>query len=74
MRDARQKRTEINAIYEDDVDETLNRLGILDRYSDGTLRCSACGRVLLNVGVGAVRMAGDLQVVCARLECVREIA
>jgi hypothetical protein len=70
----RATRTEINALYEDDLDGLLDGLGVLREYTDGSLRCAYCQRALTEAGVGAVRMRHRLVFACSRLDCTREIA
>jgi hypothetical protein len=70
------KIAEVTAVYEDDVLALLTRLGLLEAYETGTLRCSVCGASLIEHQLGAVRRATDGEYVlsCGRLDCLDEFS
>jgi hypothetical protein len=63
-------RQEIHAVYVDDRDALLDRLGLLDAYRSGRLLCEKCERPIRDHGFGAVRMVGEeIRVTCAEPGC-----
>lgn len=69
------RRTEVNAVHEDQARALLIRLGVADAFDRGELRCSGCGNNLGEVGMGAARADGERVVFsCGRLDCLREFS
>jgi hypothetical protein len=69
------KRTQINAVHEDDVQGFLESVGAANTFADGSLKCVVCGRPVREAGVGAATVRDSkLIFCCARLDCVREFS
>jgi hypothetical protein len=68
-------RTEVNAIYEEDLPDALAAFGVHEAYERGELRCAICEQALRDGGLGAARKtAGSLKFACGRLECIRTLS
>jgi len=63
-------RQEIPALYIDDRDELLSRLGLKDAFDSGLLRCRRCARSVNEAGLGTIRIVNDeVQVECRESSC-----
>jgi hypothetical protein len=75
MKPPARRRTEINAVYEEDIPGTLEAMGLREEYESGRLRCTICGQSVADGGLGAARRSGSrFQVACRRLDCVRKLS
>jgi hypothetical protein len=63
--------TEVPAIFVNEAERLLDRLGMGDAYRSGDLICSNCREAINGRGLGAVKMhEGKVLVVCSRWDCV----
>jgi hypothetical protein len=65
------ERQEIHAVHVDDQAELLERLGLLDAFKEGALKCASCDKPVREHGLGLVKMneAGEVEVACAAATC-----
>jgi hypothetical protein len=69
------KKREVPAIFAEDAEPVLDRLGVGDAYRAGELLCDSCGEPINARGLGAIRMLnGKVQASCARIECLKQIS
>ena len=62
---------EVPAIYEEDLQKVLDKLGILQDISRGRVKCFICDKSvnLTNFG-GVVKIKGNLKVICDDPVCI----
>ena len=73
-RTKRRRKTEINALHEDDLESFLQKLGLMDAYRSESLRCAICAEPLRSAGVGAARSReSEIAFACTRIGCMREL-
>lgn len=66
-------REAIHAVHVDDQKDLLIRLGLLDSFQTGDLKCRNCEQPVRERGLGLVRMndVGEIEVACAEATCDR---
>jgi len=68
------KRIEVKAVYDQDLKQVLENLGILDKLIAGELNCAVCGCEVDLANLGAIFPEGDeVGVSCDNNRCVRII-
>jgi len=69
---ARLSTRELRAIHDVDLEEFLERLGLLGSIKEGKVTCVQCGSVVTLDNFGAAfPESGRIRVVCDKLECLR---
>ena len=68
------KRVEMKAVYDQDLEHVLGRLGILDKLIEGELNCAICGCQVDLDNLGSIFPEGDdVGVSCDNDRCIRII-
>jgi hypothetical protein len=63
-------RTEVKAVYPDDVEAVLEATGLAAHLTAGKLRCRRCGRVLSRADIACVlRTREGFAALCSDIEC-----
>jgi hypothetical protein len=64
----------LHAVYDDDLMELLEHLGVARRFEQGRLNCAVCGDVITwdNLN-GLFPEGGQVKVGCTRPACVSEL-
>lgn len=66
------KRVEVKAIYDQDLKQILNNLGILDKLISGDIKCSVCNCLVDMDNLGTIfPSGGDVGVSCDNDKCIR---
>jgi hypothetical protein len=64
-------RKELWAVHDSDVEDFLERLGLLNPIKEGKLLCAQCGQVVTLDSFGAAYPdVSEIKVVCDKLECL----
>lgn len=64
-------KSQVRAVYDDDLMVLLDRLGIMGDFKGGRLKCFACGDVLTSENFHAVFPdSGQVKGTCSKSNCV----
>jgi uncharacterized protein with PIN domain len=65
---------EILAFHEHNLEEVLERLGLLEEFKNKKLRCSICNRIITKENLGGIYPEnGKIKVCCSDLKCLNKI-
>lgn len=68
---ARFRSEEVLAVYDDDLDEVLNSLGLYEGINSGKYRCSSCGCTITRENLGMIQNDNNaIKVFCLSTGCV----
>jgi hypothetical protein len=68
------KKVEVKAIYDKDLEQILNNLGILDLLIGGEINCAVCGCSVDLENLGAIFPYEDeIKVSCDNNKCIRVV-
>ena len=66
------KRIELKAVWDDDLHELLDNLGVIDDLVAGETRCMACSRIVVLDNLGAIIPSSEsVQITCDDSNCVK---
>lgn len=69
------KRTQIKAVYDDDLKSLIDSLGISPDIESGNFKCKYCSAVITFENLQAIsKESGEIKIVCSNLECVSKLA
>ena len=64
-------REKLHAVYDDDLTEVLEALGVFSDFAGGRLRCAQCGDVITEENLYALYPdSGQVKVVCHKADCI----
>lgn len=62
----------LKAVYDPDLEDLMERLGLLGRFNAGSLHCSSCKDQITRDNLHAFfAHGGQIKVSCSRPECIR---
>lgn len=66
----RLEKKDINAIYEDDIEEFLTNLGLIEDLEKGDISCAFCGTKITKENLQCIlSIEGEIKFCCDELEC-----
>ncbi|MFZ5947646.1 MAG: hypothetical protein ACOYU5_06725 [Stygiobacter sp.] len=63
-------RREINALFEDDFIEFLNKNNLLKEFNDGLIKCFYCNKQITQKNISIIFYKNGYQFCCDNLDCV----
>lgn len=70
-----QKNGKIKALYNDDLEMILERIGLLEEFKKRQIRCMYCGDLIERANLYALVPTGDIiQMCCNKPECVLKLS
>ena len=68
------RKQEIHAIYEDDLDAFLEKLGLLEAFKNGELQCAICSDKITKSNFRFVYPEeNDIKICCSKLDCYEKV-
>ncbi len=65
----------VKAVHDQDLERLLDRLGILNKFKQGKLKCKFCKAAITSENLHSIfPQSGNIKVVCDRIECVKELS
>lgn len=64
----------IRAVHDVDLDKLMKNLGVLERFNNGDLRCSTCGKTITRENLGCFYAEeNEVKVCCVDIECFEKV-
>lgn len=68
------RRLRVKAVWDSDLEQLLQNLGVLDRLITGEFTCVVCGRSVDLENLGAIVLRGqEVMVACVEVSCIRGV-
>lgn len=65
---------DIDAVHSDDLDHLLSKLGLLDDYRAGQIKCKFCRNTVTKDNIySVIKDSGSYKLVCDRADCVKAL-
>lgn len=64
----------IDAVHADDLERLLERVGLLDKFNQGKVKCKFCGQAVTHENIySVIKDSGSHKLVCDKAECVNKL-
>ena len=64
----------MDAVHVDDLENLLNKVGLLDKLNSGQLKCKFCRNIVSEDDIySVIKDSGQHKVVCERANCVSQL-
>jgi hypothetical protein len=65
---------DIDAVHSDDLDHLLDKLGLLNDYKSGQIKCKFCRNPITEDNIySVIKDSGSYKLVCDRADCVKAL-
>jgi hypothetical protein len=70
-----QRKSSLDAVFDEELEELLERLGLIGDFRTGNLKCAFCGDVITWENLHSIFPdSGQIKVSCSKSECVEQLA
>lgn len=65
---------DIDAVHSNDLERLLEKVGLLDKFNKGQLKCKFCSEVVNADNIySVIKDSGHYKVVCDKADCVNQL-
>lgn len=66
--------TDIDAVHSDDLERLLQKIGILESFKSGKIKCKFSSDIVTHENIySVVKDSGTYKLVCDKAECVKDL-
>ena len=65
---------DIDVVHSDDLSRLLEKVGLIDRFNAGELKCKFCGDIVTRDNIySVIKDSGQYKVVCEKAGCINQL-